>query len=60
MTAIRQALERTLKSEEWDDTLLLLGTKDLNASIKGANYSKDQIAALKVARRRAKNRTCVL
>jgi hypothetical protein len=60
LNLVRQALERTLKSEEWDDTLLLLGTKELNSCIKKQHYSKDQIAALKMARRRAKNRTYAL
>jgi hypothetical protein len=57
---VRQALERTLACKEWDDSLLLLGTKELNNCLKQADYSKDQIAALKVARRRAKNRTYAL
>lgn len=37
-----------------------MGTKELNTCLKQANYSKDQIAQLKVARRRAKNRTYAL
>lgn len=60
MGPIKEALARTLQTCEWDDKLLILGTKELNSFLKQADFSKDQISRLKVARRRAKNRTYAL
>lgn len=45
---------------EWSDNLLVLGTKELNEILKKGNWTLEQIAKLKAARRRAKNRTYAL
>ena len=54
------ALEHVGDECEWNDTLLSLGTKELNEVLRQGNYTNAQIQNLKAARRRAKNRTYAL
>lgn len=54
------ALEHVGEECEWNDTLLSLGTKELNEVLRQGDYTSAQIQNLKAARRRAKNRTYAL
>eukprot|EP00041_Stephanoeca_diplocostata_P027906 m.778927 g.778927 ORF g.778927 m.778927 type:complete len:679 (+) comp23275_c0_seq2:379-2415(+) len=60
VASMAEAVARTLSTCEWDDNLLVLGTKELNAFLKQGDFTKEQMHRLKVARRRAKNRTYAL
>ena len=54
------ALEHVGDECEWNDTLLSLGTKELNEVLRQGAYTDAQVQNLKAARRRAKNRTYAL
>jgi hypothetical protein len=46
----------TLISGEWDVRLWSVNTKSLNDALKQTSFTKQQVAQIKTARRRAKNR----
>jgi hypothetical protein len=61
LLVIRQALETKPETDEWDEKLLELCPKDMDAcfNVKRASWSKAEIAGIKAARLRAKNRMSV-
>ena len=61
LLVIRQALETKPETDEWDETLLELCPKDMEAcfNVKRSSWSKAEIAGIKAARLRAKNRMSV-
>jgi hypothetical protein len=46
----------TMLSGEWNVRLWTISTKSLNDALKQSGFNKQQVAQIKTARRRAKNR----
>lgn len=56
----RGALDKVGNKCVWDDSLLSLGTKELNEMLRQGNFKTQEVLRFKAARRRAKNRTYAL